>query len=129
MGYDFMFIRVKDAGKKRSPLTYADVPEGDLEGALPWSDFRNWLLTSLRGRENGEENSIWVEYVDQASINFSGDSSSIYLDTHAPWSEVLRAFLTLKSLTEDACLFDLQGGIYHNEESFCALIRANTKEV
>lgn len=125
MGYDVMFVLVRGAGQRSFPIAHDEVSQSDLAGTLPWSQFRGWLC-SLDGRENGGTDSILVEYPDGGSINFSGSSASIWLDTHASWSAVLEAFRKLKSLVSDICVFDPQRGEYHDEQSFLALI--NTED-
>ncbi len=122
MGYDFMFMTVRNAWKKKFPLGHSEVPPSDCPDEIPWSAFRAWLI-ERGGRENGGENSIWVDYANEGSINFSVDSSSVYLDTHAHWNDVLAAYLVLKSLNRDATILDCQDGRYHNEASFRALMK------
>jgi hypothetical protein len=123
MGYDVMFVRVRGAAQKSFPLPYDAISQADLEGALPWSEFRRWLCSV--GQENGEADSILVEYPDGGSINFSGSSSSIWLDTHASWPAVVDAFRKLKSLSNDACIFDPQRSEYYDEKSFLALLQTD----
>ena len=112
MGYDFMFMSLRAKGP--FPLGDDAVPQ---TRPLPWHEFRDWLLAT-GGRVNGGDNRIWVEYPGEGSICFTGDEQCIYLDTHAEWTHVLRAYRKLKSLDPDACVIDPQPGLVHDERTF-----------
>lgn len=122
MGYDFMFMTVRGADERKFPLECSEVSPADQSRAIPWPAFKGWLL-SRGGRENGGENSIWVDYANDGSINFSGNSSSVYLDTHSNWDDVLAAYRALKVLEQDVAIFDLQDGRFHDELSFTELLK------
>jgi len=128
MGYDFMFMRVREKTKRSFPLDSSLITESDCEGQLPWSEFRTWLL-SIGGKENGGRDSIWVDYADgMESINFNGggnDASTIYLDVHAHWARIVEAFSQLELLDPDAVIFDLQTGEFHNLSTFRIFIAEN----
>lgn len=117
-----MFMTLKSARSRRFPLEHSEVLKSDFLEKVPWSAFRIWLL-ELGGRENFGEDSIWVDYENHGSINFRGSSSSVYLDTHASWNDVLDAYLMLRSLNEDATIFDCQDGRFHDESSFRVLMK------
>ena len=128
MGYDFMFMRVREKTKQSFPLDSSLITESDCEGQLPWSEFRTWLL-SIGGIENGGRNSIWVDYADgMESINFNGGgngASTIYLDVHAHWDRIEEAFSQLELLDPDAVIFDLQTGDFHDLSTFRVFIAEN----
>jgi hypothetical protein len=121
MGYDFIFMSLRDAEQKKFPLEFSDVTDADRGDALPWSKFRQWLLNQ-GGRQNGGENSIWVNYPDEGSINFNGGPLSIYVDTHASWDHVLSAYLVLKSFHANARVHDCQTGTFYDEPTFRELV-------
>jgi hypothetical protein len=122
MGYDFSFEMIRNASNRSFPLQHTDLTPDDRRSELPWPAFRAWLIEQA-GWENGGADSIWVDYANQGSINFDGDSSSVYVDTHTTWDNVLAAYLVLKSLTPDAVIFDWQDARYHDEVSFRALMK------
>jgi hypothetical protein len=125
MGYDFMFMSLRDAEQKKFPLEFSDFDQTDWGDDLPWPQFREWLLNQ-GGRENGGESSIWVNYPEESSINFHGSHLSIFLDTHASWDNVLSAYLFLKSLHPNARVHDCQTGAFYDEPTFRELIAGKT---
>jgi hypothetical protein len=124
MGYDFMFMRLNRRESRQFPLPCDSVTEADGEGLLAWGSLRSWLI-ERGGRENGGVDSIWVDYDDGGSINFRGDETSVYLDVHARWRNVLEAYQVITRHEADCAIFDLQSGEYHDEASFRVLMRQN----
>lgn len=125
MGYDFMFMPLSGRPERSYPLPVSEVDEAACKGDLPWSSFRSWLMT-LGGRENGDADSIWVEYSDGGSINYRGSSESVYLDVHSDWSNVLTAFREITRCCTNCSLFDLQSGDLHDLTSFQVFMDQNT---
>jgi hypothetical protein len=126
MGYDFTFIKLGRRAERSFPILCSFVTEADSAGGLPWEQFRTHLLTE-GGRENGRRDSVLVFYSDGGSINFSGDSESIFLDVHTGWRNVLSAFLALLQLDEEVAIFDPQKGDVHDSESFMSEIEKYEK--
>jgi hypothetical protein len=127
VGYDFMFMRLNRRVSRTFPLSCALLEEADCDGVLPWTGFRAWLLTR-GGRENGDADSIWVEYDDRGSINFSGKPASVYLDVHTDWQNVLEAYEAMAAHDPDTAILDIQSGDFHDDTSFRELMRQDTTD-
>jgi hypothetical protein len=119
-----MLLPLSRRPSRTFPLPSAEVDEEEFKGDLPWSSFRSWLI-NLGGRENGEPNSIWVDYSDGGSINYRGSTESVYLDVHSGWEHVLTAFREMSRCCAHCSLFDLQSGDFHDVESFQAFADQN----
>ena len=117
MGHDFMFMHLNSRSERHFPLSCAGLTEADVDGSIPWSALRSWLIAG-GGRENGHADSIWVEYEDGGSINFNGKPESVYLDVHSEWKNVLEAYDVLLSHEPNSVIFDLQPGEFHDKASF-----------
>lgn len=112
---DFAFIHLDKNPDRIFPVSWEEVSAEESNGNLPWKDFKDWLL-SQGGIGNG--NVITVDYGNNGSITYQLSDECIFLDNHAELIEVLNAYRFLLTIDEDVYIFDYEGGIYDNEESF-----------
>lgn len=112
---DFAFIHFDKNPDRIFPVSWEEVSTEESNGNLPWKDFKDWLL-SQGGIGNG--NVITVDYGNNGSITYQLSDECIFLDNHAELIEVLNAYRFLLTIDEDVYIFDYEGGIYDNEESF-----------
>lgn len=112
---DFAFIHLDKNPDRIFPVSWEEVSAEESNGNLPWKDFKDWLL-SQGGIGNG--NVITVDYGNNGSITYQLSDECIFLDNHAELIEVLHAYRFLLTIDEDVYIFDYEGGIYDNEESF-----------
>jgi hypothetical protein len=131
MGCDYLLMRATRKRGRVFPCASDEIPEADLCSPLPWSVFREWLL-SIGGRENGSSDSIWVDYPgNEGVIEFSGggdNPESVYLDVHAHLRRVLEAFEKMIELEDECVIHDPQVGVFHNEQSFVEFIARESKD-
>lgn len=112
---DFLFIHLDKNPDRKFPVSWEDITEEESNGKLPWEDFRDWLLSQ---GGTGSDTLITVDYGNNGFITYDLSDDCIFLDNHAELIEVLNAYRFLLTLYEDAYVFDYEGGIYDNEESF-----------
>ena len=120
MGYNNTFFAFNENRVHHFPLDHTAVFDADFRHDLPWPQFKTWLLDRGGKIRSHEDDSVEMEYLDRGSITFRGGRECIGLDIHAPWNEVLDAFLALKELTQNVVIFDPQTGMFHDETSFRA---------
>ena len=125
MGYDFMLVPFKQTPGREFPVYDGDLDESDLDGELPWDEFRSWLM-GIGGVVNfGDPDQVVVDYPDTGQIYFRGSPDTVSLDVHARWSDVLAAFEAMLRLTADCSLLDIQVSEYHDAASFRELMEMN----
>ncbi|UJB70572.1 hypothetical protein HRE53_05660 [Acaryochloris sp. 'Moss Beach'] len=111
---DFAFVHLDKNPARIFPLSWDEVKNEELNGKLPWNDFRNWLLFQ-GGR--GNDSVVVVDYGENGSIYYQLSEECIFLDNHAALIEVLKAYRFLLTIYENAYVFSFEGGTYENEKS------------
>lgn len=122
MGYNYSFFSFKNDRRLGFPVDHTGVTDADFATNLPWLEFKAWLIERGGRISPWDDDLVEMDYLNQGWIGFRGDNQSIGLDNHAPWNEVLDAFLALKALSDDVVLFHPQTGTFHDETSFRVMV-------